>query len=302
MTLQDNSNGKIDQYRDKIEQLHNLPTVPVIATQLLEIISEDKASVKQLLPIIENDPSLAIKILRVANSAYYGLFKNIDSLQQAVVLIGLTDLYNLVLGFSVIKSFSQHMENDKWLDWNEFWEHSVLVGSIAQLIKTEFRLPMLGNPYALGLLHDIGKLVLFQVARPEFMESVKLQEEKGISAIEAEREAIGFDHTQAGAILAKRWQLPESVIDAMANHHGAVSEDSEYQGIISLVTIADYLAHKMSKGFMYHYFELTDVITSAWNRLCVYYPQLATTNLEEVEQIVLNRIPPSEELMAITRS
>lgn len=300
MTPQDT--GTIELYRERIEQLHNLPTVPVIATQLLEIISEDKASVKQLLPIIENDPSLAIKILRVANSAYYGLFKNIDSLQQAVVLIGLSDLYNLVLGFSVIKSFSQHMENSTWLDWNYFWGHSVAVGSIAQLIKTEFRLPMIGNPYALGLLHDIGKLVLFQIARPEFMEALKIQEERKISAVEAEMEVMGMDHAMAGAILAERWHLPESVIEAMANHHNSTPEESEYHGIIALITVADFLSHRMKKGFLNHFAEATQVVMDAWNRLRAHYPQLGALTLEQLELTVKEKMPSNEELMAITRS
>ncbi|OIO63909.1 MAG: hypothetical protein AUJ47_04755 [Candidatus Marinimicrobia bacterium CG1_02_48_14] len=294
--------GSIEIYRQRIEELHNLPTVPVIATQLLEIISEDRASVKQLLPIIENDPSLAIKILRVANSAYYGLFKNIDSLQQAVVLIGLSDLYNLVLGFSVIKSFSQHMENSYTLDWNYFWGHCVAVGSIAQLIKTEYRLPMIGNPYALGLLHDIGKLVLFQIVRPEFMEALKIQEERKVSAVEAEMETIGMDHALAGALLAERWHLPDSVIVTMSHHHKIVPEESEYRGIISLITVADYLSHRMKKGFLNHYAEATDVITDAWNRLRAHYPQLGALTLEQLEQIVIEKMPPTEELLAVTRS
>lgn len=300
MTPKDDDN--IENLRQQIEELHNLPTVPVIATQLLEIISEDRASVKQLLPIIENDPSLAIKILRVANSAYYGLFKNIDSLQQAVVLIGLSDLYNLVLGFSVIKSFSQHMENSVALDWNYFWGHCVAVGSIAQLIKTEYRLPMIGNPYALGLLHDIGKLVLFQIVRPEFMEALKIQEERKVSAVEAEMETIGMDHALAGALLAERWHLPDSVIATMSLHHKSAPEESEYHGIISLITVADYISHRMKKGFLNHFAEATEVITDAWNRLRIHYPQLGGLTLEQLELIVTEKMPPTEELMAITRS
>lgn len=298
MTTQDSS--KIDAYRDRIDQLHNLPTVPVIATQLLEIISEDKASVKQLLPIIEKDPSLAFKILHVANSAYYGLFKNIDSLKQAVVLIGLTDLYNLVLGFSVIKSFNQYMGNSKWVDWNEFWEHSVTVGSIAQLIKTEFRLPMIGNPYAQGLVHDIGKLVLFQIARPEFMEILKREEEQTRSSTDIEMEVLGFDHSQAGSWLAQRWQLPESIVETMANHHKANPDESEYLGIVALITIADHLSLRLQKGFVSHYAETTDTITNAWNRLCVHYPQLAAVEMANLEQLIRDKMPPISELMSVT--
>ncbi|MCF7801467.1 MAG: HDOD domain-containing protein [Candidatus Marinimicrobia bacterium] len=300
MTIQNNS--KIDAYRDRIDQLQNLPTVPVIATQLLEIISEDKASVKQLLPIIEKDPSLALKILHVANSAYYGLFKNIDSLRQAVVLIGLTDLYNLVLGFSVIKSFNQQVENSKWVDWNEFWGHSVTAGSIAQLIKTEFRLPMLGNPYALGLLHDIGKLVLFQIARPEYMETLKIQEEQNRSSSDVEMEIMGIDHSLVGSWLAERWQLPESVVETMATHHKATPEDSEYLGIVALITIADHLSHRLEKGFISHFSDVTDAVTNAWNRLCIHYPQLAAVDMDILEQLIRDKLPPTSELMFITRS
>jgi HD-like signal output (HDOD) protein len=151
-----------DEYRQKVFALINLPTLPVIATEILRIIHEDKLSVNQMLPIIERDPPLAMKILKFANSSYYGLQEKVRSLRHAMVVIGMRQLSELSMAFSVLKNFRSR----RWsanLPWKSFWEHSAACGHIAQLLVEMLNIRVVNSPYSLGLLHDIGKLVMYRV-------------------------------------------------------------------------------------------------------------------------------------------
>lgn len=300
--MSEKSRDKADYYFEQIDRLHNLPTIPVIAADLLRVIADDKASVNQLLPIIEKDPSLVLKILRVANSAYYGVPQKVDSLQQAVVLIGLADLTNLVLGFSIIKSFMNYTEDSTWLDWKEFWQHSVSVGYIAQYIKSEFRLPMAGSPYSLGLLHDVGKLVLYQIAPNEFQKVANLVKKDGTPSPLAEMEIFGLDHAKSGSLLAQRWDLPSSIIETIAKHHIGTEEDSDFRALCALIGTADYLSHRLNRGFISSVPEEIEDASSSWDELCICFPQMAGVDKDDLVALIQDTMPPLNELMAVTRN
>jgi len=255
---------KAKYYKDKIHSLIGLPTLPTIALEIQNIMREDKLSVVQTVPIIEQDPSLALKILKVANSAYYGMQTKVNSLRQAVVIIGMRELVGIVLGFSILKTMTDSGDSST-LNWKRFWEHSIAVGHISELLNEELGTQFFESPYSLGLLHDIGKLVLFKLDSEKYETAYKLSSTEGISLLETEFHEFGITHQQAGQWIAERWGLSEYVQVVNGNHHDVLAiQDNDLQFAASLVQLADYIAIHIRMNFGFRKLRSEDDIPEAW--------------------------------------
>ncbi len=261
--------SKAQYYKDRIQSLIGLPTLPTIALEIQNIMREDKLSVVQTVPIIEQDPSLAMKILKVANSAYYGMSRKVNSLRQAVVIIGMRELAGIVLGFSVLKSMSRSGTQSS-IPWNKFWEHSVAVGHIAELLDDELGTRFDESPYSLGLLHDIGQLVLFRLEPEKFDQAYTLSMTEKVSMIQAEARIFGITHQQAGRWIAERWGLSEYVQTVNGNHHNLSNiENVELRLAGSLVQLANFIANNIRLNFGYRKLRTSDDIPEAWEMIQV---------------------------------
>ncbi len=270
--------SKAQFYKTQIQSLVGLPTLPTIAIEIQNIMREDKLSVVQTVPIIEQDPSLAMKILKVANSAYYGMKRKVNSLRQAVVIIGMRELAGIVLGFSVLKSMSRPGEKSS-IDWGKFWEHSVAVGHIAELLNDELGTHFKESTYSLGLLHDIGQLVLFRLDPLKFEEAHSLSLNEGMSMIQAEARTFGITHQQAGQWISERWGLSEYVQTVNGNHHNLSSiTDGELRLAGSLVQLANYIANSIRMNFGYRRLRTEDDIPEAWEMI-----QVRSMRAQEIE-------------------
>jgi HD-like signal output (HDOD) protein len=239
-----------EYYRDEVYSLTKLPTVPTIAAEILRVTREDNMSVRQMIPIIEKDPPLALKILKIANSAYYGLKSPVETLRHAIVVIGMEELSHLVLSFTVLKLLFGREMGDPWLDWNRLWEHSAACGHVAQLLAKRLNLNVTGNPYSLGLLHDIGKLVLYRIDPLKYVKAVELAEKNKAASWEVEQEVFGITHADAGRWLAEKWELPKTIISAIGYHHqpDQVPEE-QYKSATGLIQIADLVCNFKSIRF-----------------------------------------------------
>jgi len=256
-------------YKEKIRSLIGLPTLPTIALEIQNIMREDKLSVVQTVPLIEQDPSLALKILKVANSAYYGMNHKVNSLRQAVVIIGMRELAGIVLGFSVLKSMSKQGDSSA-INWKKFWEHSVAVGHIAELLDDELGTHFDESPYSLGLLHDIGKLVLFRLEPEKYGIVYSMSISENISIIQAEAKVFGITHQQAGQWIAERWGLSEYVQAVTGSHHNlSAVEDVELRLAGSLVQLANYIANNIRMNFGYRKLRTAEDIPEAWELIQV---------------------------------
>lgn len=238
-----------EYYRDQVFALTSLPTLPMIATEILRASREDNLSVNQLLPIIEKDPPLAMKVLKIANSAYYGLKKDVKSVRHAIVIIGMRELSNIAISFSVIKNLSRDI-GDSNISWKQFWKHSVACGYVAQLIVEELEIFTKTNIYTLGLLHDVGKLALYRIDPEAYFESHEFARNSQCSSFEAEQEVFGVTHSDVGMWLAEKWKMSEEVINAIGHHHhpDKVSEYS-FRICTSLVQVADRVCNFRSMSF-----------------------------------------------------
>ncbi len=269
------------QYKERINSLIGLPTLPTIAMEIQNIMREDKLSVVQTVPIIEQDPSLALKILKVANSAYYGMKQKVNSLRQAVVIIGMRELAGIVLGFSVLKSLSTS-DDETSLDWRKFWEHSIAVGHIAELLNDELGTHFNESPYSLGLLHDIGQLVMYRLEPLKYEEVFKLSMSENISMIQAEAHVFGITHQQAGKWIAERWGLSEFVQAVNGNHHNLAGiEDDELMLAASLIQLSNYIANHIRMNFGYRRLRMEDDIPEAWELIQVRSVRAQATNFND---------------------
>lgn len=236
-------------YHDKVMSLTKLPTLPVIAMELMQVTRDDKLSVNQILPIIEKDPPLALKVLKIANSAYYGLNSKVESLRHALVIIGMKELSDLAVSFSVFQAFNQE-ESEHAFEWKQLWEHSAACGHVSQLLQTQLNLNINSSPYALGLLHDIGKLILYKLDGERYLKSLDLSRAEGIYSYEAEQQLFGVDHMQVGGWIAEKWQLPPILVAAIgAHHHPDLVEDEELKIGTALVQLSDLVCNLQSLNF-----------------------------------------------------
>jgi putative nucleotidyltransferase with HDIG domain len=209
---------RLQEIKDRVIASGDLPTLPIIALEVSRLANSPLTGMSDIVRIIRNDPPLTAKILRVANSAFYGMPRRIESLNMALVVLGMRELNNLVTCITVLKTFPAGQSGSKF-DRRAFWEHSAGCGEIARVIATRLHLRLHGVEFTAGLLHDVGKIILDQYFHSEFMQAIQLADQDHISLVDAERRVLGADHAEMGAWLAERWSLPPSIVEAIRFHH-----------------------------------------------------------------------------------
>jgi putative nucleotidyltransferase with HDIG domain len=206
------------QILKKLDRIEEIPTLPTIVFELNKYLQDPDTSIKTVCDTIEKDQAIALKILKLVNSAFYGFKSKISDLRNAIVLLGYNAVRNAIVSLSIINTFSKRVALMD-LDISQFWKHSLAVAvtskNIAQLSKKESP----DNCFVGGLLHDTGKIILAQYF-PDLFEKVwtTLQNEH-LSFFEAEQKQLPIDHTKIGAHLASKWQLPGGLVEAIRWHH-----------------------------------------------------------------------------------
>ena len=235
----------------RVKRMSRVPLMSDSTTRLLEIsrMSADDVNISELDKLIQRDPSLATRILRVANSPYYAMRSTINTVRQSILVIGLSDLFSLLLVTSLMDKFEGEagLRN---LDPNEFWLHSVAVGSAARGAQPFVSASML-SPAEInlaGLLHDIGRNVFIRHFPKEFDRCVDQVKRHNRFLQDAEEEILGIDHAEVGGILAQGWNLPEFIQQVIRFHHKPEEADDLYQDAAHLVAWADSLAIEENIG------------------------------------------------------
>ncbi|MGD8943427.1 MAG: HDOD domain-containing protein, partial [Desulfobacterales bacterium] len=206
------------QVLGKLDRISDIPTLPTIVFELNKYLRDPDTSIKTVCDTIEKDQAIALKILKLVNSVFYGFKSKISDLRNAVVLLGYNAVRNAIVSLSVINAFPKRVKLMDF-DISQFWKHSLAVAvtskNIAQLSKKESP----DNCFVGGLLHDVGKVILAQYF-PKLFEAVwsTLQNEH-LTFYEAEQKSLPIDHSKIGAHLAAKWQLPQGLIDAIRWHH-----------------------------------------------------------------------------------
>ncbi len=193
------------------------PTLPHILVKLIQACSDEKTSMKDLAAIIENDPSLSTKILRLVNSVHYGFSRKISNFNQALSLLGIDTIRNIGLSASVYQVFDNVRESASF-NLRQFWWHSLMCAVLSNLIAKKLSSPLAEEAFLAGLLHDIGKLVLFN-NYPERYDAVLQEASSPDLVFQEELRHFGITHCYAGARIVSHWNLQTFIADAIRYHH-----------------------------------------------------------------------------------
>ena len=225
-----------------IAQIESMPTLPTVALRVLEVTSNPESSANDLMEIIAPDISLTTKILKIANSPFYGLTREISSLQHAVTVLGFKEIRNMVISTVAFESFKNFKQDDRF-DIKRFWRHSFCCGLAAKIIAVELKCTS-SELFVAGLIHDIGKLVMYIAFPVEFLKLVDMISPLKLkyTAFEAEKNVFEMAHDEVGMKLLKKWLFPESLITAVGFHHHPLEADKKSPFPI-IVHVADILAH-----------------------------------------------------------
>ncbi len=202
----------MDRLIDRVDRLHSAPQV---ACQVLTLLQDETIESHELAQCLEADPALASSVLRLVNSSYFGLARNVASLQHAVTFLGSRSLRLAVLSFGLLKQLIKDTPGQVYQD---YWRRSLTMASVASRLALHNSELEADEAYSAGLLSDVGLLLLAQLETKSY---IKLYQKVGHSPmlIESEREMYGFHHGEIGSRLLERWNLPDRLIDAVALHH-----------------------------------------------------------------------------------
>ena len=218
MEVRQNSRADEQNILKTIDNIKNLPTIPHILAEVNKMLQDNDVSVQKMGDIIESDQVLTSRILRLVNSAFYGFRSRIVDIRQAVMILGFNTVRNALTAVSVIDLF-RAKEKYGGFDIRELWEHSATVAITGKHLAERAHLASPSDCFVAGLLHDIGKLIMAEHFTDIFKQALELTREKDISFLAAEREISSIDHTLIGGYLARKWQLPNCLVDAILYHH-----------------------------------------------------------------------------------
>lgn len=230
--------ASIDQLFDKT---HLMPTIPKVVQELIDSFSNENIDVESIAKKVGMDQVLTAKVLRLANSSYYGLQRQIGSVDEAIVVMGLNSLRTLVVATGVTGAFAPITGFDR----TRFWRRSLLVAAYCRWLGKKTK----QNPeiaFTAGLMHAIGE-VLIHLAMPTEAESIDHRVQSGERRIDLERNELGFSHCEVGAELARRWNFPTAIQQSIAFYDAPLASDPVVP-LAALVHIATYLENGLSKG------------------------------------------------------
>ena len=223
-------------------EVRELPSLSAVVSQLLTLLQRDDVAMVELMEEIGRDQGLAARILRIANSPFYGLSSHIGSLTDAGAMLGVHTLSNIVTAAGIMGQFPATA--DESFDRLSFWKHAIGVGICARVLARHGGLdPEVA--FTSGLLHDIGKLVMATYFETDFSHVLSCRDEHDCLLREAEQTVLGFDHTVIGARVARHWKLPEPVINAIQHHHAIMDIANP---LSELVHVADILCRALDIG------------------------------------------------------
>lgn len=233
-----------------IENIVTLPTIPSVLANLNAAVASPDSSAADVAAIISSDPPTATKVLRLANSAYYGLRNKVTTVNHAVTMLGFKIIRNLVLTATVFDESG--MSNLSGLfEREDFWRHSLGVGIAARIVAREsFGISgRQGDEFFIcGLLHDVGKIIMAQFLHTKFEEALVVSRERHIPLVEAEKRVIGCTHAEVGGLLSKRWNLSDEITHALGYHHSPLSAAKEYIDYAGVIHVADFMARAKQIG------------------------------------------------------
>ena len=283
-----------------IERIRDLPMLPDIAAQVMASVSDPTSSMTDIQGLIERDPALTAKLLKVANSALFGMRRQIATIQLALVVLGMNEVSSIVTSLSVFTAFCD-MPDDELFDRKKFWEHSAGCGGIARILSKRLGLKMEGREFVAGLMHDVGRILMDQYFHEEFVEIIERGQGGTGSIRDAEKEFLGASHDQIGGWLADRWGLPDALIEAVACHHEPTRAEID-RSLTAVVHLSDLLCRAKGIGFSGETEGFSIVDDAAWKLLAEDHPKLEDMDIERFTFELDEEIEKAMEFIRISAS
>ena len=248
----------------------DLPSIPIVATKVIEMIEQEDVNIEKLAEAVSSDPAVAARILKLSNSAYYGCQRQINTLSAAIMLLGFNTLKSLVVATS-IKGISKRFG----LTEKMLWEHAVGAALAAREIATKVRIVNPETAFLAGLFHDIGKTIMNDLDPKKFQTVMMRCYNEMLPFEEVERKVFSFSHSEVGALVIRKWNFPEALSTAIMHHHqvGAVDIPDQYELFLTAITsMANLFCKKLGIGEREPNDEL-DLATTPEAQLLNYTPE-----------------------------
>lgn len=233
-----------------INKLKEIKSFPQFVVETLRKLNDPTSNASDVAISLSRDEGLVLRTLKLANSAAYGMPRNIADISEAIALLGYKTISNIVLSATVYSMMDKGLSGYA-LDRGELWRHSLTAAYSARYIAQKTKKVSADEAYVAALLHDIGKIVLNDYVRFGYGIIVKLVEEEQIPFTDAEHKVLGFDHAAVGALLVERWDLPKAYHYSTLFHHkpnDLDSEHTEYQPLVDVVSVANFVCLMMGIG------------------------------------------------------
>lgn len=221
-----------------VEQIRELPPLPSIVFSMNEALMSPHTSAREVARVLSSDPAVVSRLLALANSAYYGLGQRVTTVTHAVMVLGFNTVRNVVLAATIFRSLGAVSPRGAF-DQHRFWKHSIACGTLSRILARRRGESHAEEMFILGLLHDVGKLVI-AAWLSEDAARIRARVDEGARLHEAESEVLETTHADVGAALLERWRLPRLYVEAVRHHH-TPSLAGEHRAATAVVHVADYL-------------------------------------------------------------
>ena len=231
-----------------VKKVSTIATLPEVTAKIISTVEDPKSSATRLHQIVSHDPALVTRILKVVNSAFYGLPGQIASVERAIVLLGLNAIKNIAVAASIGQLFRAGKLCDGF-SAKDLWTHCIAVGVTARDLAKQMKLPIADEAFLAGMIHDVGILLQLQTSPEQLKEVCEKAKTSESNFCELERQVIGIDHQQLGAALAEQWKFPHSCQLVAGHHHNPMALSDQHRILVALVYVADVICCQSRHGF-----------------------------------------------------
>ncbi len=288
-------NSMMDKARQLVENMDDLPTIPVVATQVLQLIEQPDVRIEDVADLMLTDQVMTARVMKMINSPVYKPEHEITSLKRALVYLGLRHIREVALTTSFINAFD---EDKGAMELSAFWEHSFGVGMVSRIMAKKIGYQDLEKAYIAGIIHDLGEVFLSNFMREEFQAVLDSIKGKPIKLVDAEAQQLGTTHCEIGLCMAHKWNFPEAYCEVIAQHH--TPSDATIDPILcAIVNLSDLFCsvRELNYGGR-EWVSFNLVEEEAWQILKNESPKLAEMDVERFCYDLDDAIPDVKELVS----
>ncbi|MFP4014216.1 MAG: HDOD domain-containing protein [Chitinispirillaceae bacterium] len=283
-----------ERYSRIIESIDSLPSLPSIVMKLMQVVNSPDTSAEDAAELIERDPALTSKMIRLANSAFYGIPRSISSVSSAVVILGFNTIRSLVLSATVVQMFEGVKQS---VDTDRFWKHSIVTAMTAKTIVRHFMSVRMMDPesaFCAGILHDIGKLIFSQYTPDDYQSVYEYARDNSVPLVTAEETVMGINHAQVGKILADRWALPIDLEYCLIHHHSPENAD-KVDDLVNIIHLSNIISHQLGCDLW------EGEVTSAENEQCREVLKIKDDDFNRITAKMAESLDKSDEFMSVIK-